>query len=71
MSNETPNEENSTDLSMINRPFIDGDHMVNATRGQMISMRCVVNNLKNYKVIFYIYCLNNPIGYDWKQLEPN
>ena len=44
-------DENVSDLSASNKPFIDGDHIVNATRGQMISLKCTVHNIKNYKVI--------------------
>ena len=47
---ELPQEPNGN-----NKPYIDGDHIVNATRGQMISMKCIVNNVKNYKVSQYIF----------------
>ena len=37
---------------VITKPFLDGDHIVNATLGKKIAMRCSVHNLKNYKVRF-------------------
>ena len=44
------NEEILSDPTLNTKPFIEGDHIVNATRGQMISMKCIVHNIKNYKV---------------------
>lgn len=36
-----------------NDPYIDGDELVNATRGKSISMTCIVHNLKSYKITWY------------------
>ena len=35
---------------MNTKPYIEGDHIVNATRGKAIAMKCTVHNIKNYKV---------------------
>lgn len=35
---------------METKPFIEGDTIVNATRGKSAVLTCVVHNVKNYKV---------------------
>ena len=35
------------------KPFIEGDTIVNATRGKSAILSCVVHNVKNYKVSFF------------------
>ena len=32
------------------KPFIEGDQIIEARRGKSVSMKCIVHNIKNYKV---------------------
>ena len=45
----SPNS-NSINSSSNNVTMIDGDALVNATRGKVAVLTCIVHNLKNYKV---------------------
>ncbi len=36
------------------KPFIEGDTIVNATRGKLAVLTCIVHNVKNYKVSYEI-----------------
>lgn len=51
------------DPNISENPFIDGDHIVNATLGKVISMKCIIHNIKNYKIAWYfngiLLTLNN------------
>ncbi|CAF1062168.1 unnamed protein product, partial [Brachionus calyciflorus] len=44
-------------------PWIEADENLNATLGKTISMKCIVHNLKNYKIAWYfngiLLSLNN------------
>lgn len=51
---------------MDTKPFIEGDTIVNATRGKSAVLTCVVHNVKNYKVSFlnsFKFILNHNKGY--------
>jgi hypothetical protein len=41
------------DLNNDTQPYIEGDQIIETRRGKSISMKCVVHNLKNYKIAWY------------------
>jgi neurotrimin len=47
----TSNGEQVT--SELDKPFIESDSTVNAVLGKRVSLKCLVHNLKNYKIAWY------------------
>jgi len=43
-------EQSTTELD---KPFIESDSTVNAILGKRVSLKCLVHNLKNYKIAWY------------------
>ena len=37
-------------IAEANMPYIEGDTIVNATRGKSAELTCIIHNVKNYKV---------------------
>lgn len=52
------------------KPFIEGDTIVNATRGKLAVLTCIVHNVKNYKVIYEME-FQNFINRDIRKLNLN